>query len=51
MKEEMGLGHCGKYCKNWLCEELGCGLDDLCTGCPCNPEEDEEDEEYYEEEE
>lgn len=43
MTEEMGIGHCGKYCKNWVCDE--CKLDDLCQGCPCNDEEDSEEDE------
>jgi len=29
-----GVGHCGKYCKNWICDEPK--LDILCVGCPCN---------------
>jgi len=44
LSEEYGVGHCGKYCKNWICDEEP-KWDDLCVGCPCNWEE----EEYWEE--
>jgi len=43
MTEEMGIGHCGVYRRNWVCDEPK--LDDLCQGCPCNDEEDCEDDE------
>ncbi len=49
MKEEVGIGHCGKGCPNWICEELK--LDDLCQGCPCNEEEDDDSSDPEDEEE
>jgi hypothetical protein len=38
---EIGIGHCGKACVNWDCDEEP-KWDDLCVGCPCNPETDAE---------
>jgi hypothetical protein len=35
--ENIGIGHCGRYCKNWICDEEP-KWDDLCVGCPCNDE-------------
>jgi len=47
---DVGIGHCGKYCPNWVCNEEP-KWDDLCVGCPCNPEDDEFwEDEYYEDE-
>ena len=41
-KYEM-IGHCGRMFKEFeICEELGRGLDDLCTGCCMNEEETDE---------
>ena len=42
----VGIGHCGKYCPNWVCY-VEPKWDDLCVGCPCNPEDQDE---YYEDE-
>jgi hypothetical protein len=41
--ENTGIGHCGKYCPDWICEKEP-KWDDLCVGCPCNVEEDPEEE-------
>jgi len=50
--ENMGVGHCGKYCPDWVCD-IEPKWDDLCVGCPCNEEENDcgEDGESYEEDE
>jgi hypothetical protein len=49
--DNVGIGHCGKHCRNWVCDEEP-KWDDLCVGCPCNPEENSEfwEDEYYEDE-